>query len=62
MPVFASSLIILKARSRVVIFGYEIRNNENDVLLATGETSHLITGHDMQPRSLPEKYKVMFGL
>ena len=53
---------ILSARSRMVSFGYEVRNTENDMLLATGETSHLITGPDFKPRSLPKKYRVMFGL
>jgi acyl-CoA thioester hydrolase len=55
---------ILRARSRLIHFGYEIRKFETDELLATGETTHLICtpGPDFKPRALPEKYKVMFGL
>ena len=46
----------------MVAFGYEVRKVETDELLATGETSHLICGPDMRPRTLPEKYRLMFGL
>jgi len=53
---------ILKVRSRLIIFGYEVRNIETGDLLATGETTHLITGSDLKPCGLPEKYRVMFGL
>jgi len=53
---------ITKARSKLVGFGYEVRNTATQQLLATGETTHLITGHDMKPRALPEKYRVMFGV
>lgn len=53
---------VTKARSRMVAFGYEVRNSETGTLLATGETSHLITGPDLKPRTMPEKYRGMFGL
>jgi acyl-CoA thioester hydrolase len=53
---------LLKARSKLVIFGYEVLNIETGGLLATGETTHLFTGPDLKSRALPEKYKVMFGL
>ena len=53
---------VLKARTKLVVFGYEVLNIETGALLATGETTHLITGPDLKPRSLPEKYRVMFGL
>jgi acyl-CoA thioester hydrolase len=53
---------VLRARSRLIIFGYEVLHVEAGQVLATGETTHLITGHDLKPRALPEKYKVMFGL
>jgi acyl-CoA thioester hydrolase len=53
---------ILKVRSRLIIFGYEVRNIETGDLLATGETTHLITGSDLRPCGLPEKYRVKFGL
>ena len=53
---------VLRARSRMVSFGYEVRNAASGELLATGETSHLVTGTDMKPRTLPEKYRSMFGV
>jgi acyl-CoA thioester hydrolase len=53
---------VLKARSRLIVFGYEVVKVETADTLATGETTHLITGPDLKPCSLPEKYRVMFGL
>ncbi len=53
---------VSKARSRLITFEYEVVNLETSQLLATGETTHLITGRDMKPCALPEKYRVMFGL
>jgi len=53
---------VLRARSRMVSFGYEVRNAASGELLATGETSHLVTGTDMKRRTLPEKYRSMFGV
>ncbi len=53
---------MLRARSRLISFGYEVRKIDTGELLATGETTHLITGRDLKPRALPEKYKLMFGL
>ena len=53
---------ITKSRSRMIAFGYEVRNAATEELLATGETSHLITGRDLKPRTLPEKYKGIFGV
>lgn len=53
---------VLKARSRLIVFGYEVVNASTREVLCTGETTHLITGRDLKPCALPEKYKVMFGL
>ena len=53
---------VLRVRSRMISFGYEVLKKDTGELLATGETTHLITGPDLKPRTLPEKYKVMFGL
>jgi acyl-CoA thioester hydrolase len=53
---------VTKAGSRMVVFGYEVRKVETGELLATGETSHLVTGPDLKVRKLPEKYRGMFGL
>jgi acyl-CoA thioester hydrolase len=53
---------VTRARSRMIGFGYEVRKVETGELLATGETSHLITGPDLTSRTLPGKYRKMFGL
>jgi len=44
------------ARSRVVVFTYEILGAEGR-RVATGETLHVITDGDGKPRTLPEKYR-----
>jgi acyl-CoA thioester hydrolase len=44
-------------RKRVLIFGYEVYREENDELLAEGETVHVITDRDGRPRVLPDKYR-----
>ena len=44
-------------RKRVLIFGYEIYRQNNDELLAEGETVHVITDRDGRPRVLPDKYR-----
>ena len=53
---------VRRARRRMVVFGYDVLMAEGGDLLATGETTHLITGSDLKPCGLPEKYRVMFGL
>jgi len=51
-----------QARQSVVAFSYEVRKAESGELLATGETVHFVTDTKLQPRSLPEKYRSLFGL
>ena len=62
---FDDTLIIrtslLKARGKLVTFGYEVRKAAGGELLATGETTHLVTGADFRPRALPEKYCKFFS-
>jgi acyl-CoA thioester hydrolase len=53
---------LLEARKRTVRFGYEILNDANGELLATGETLHIICGSDGRPKHLPEKYWKLFGV
>ena len=53
---------IKKANTRLMEFGYEMRNASGDVLLAKGYTKHLICGLDMKPRRLPEAYRELFGI
>lgn len=50
------------ARTSLITFAYEVANAENGQLLATGETVHFVTGRDLQPRALPDKYRSLFGL
>lgn len=47
-------------RKRVLVFGYEVYRQADDTLLAVGETVHVITDRQGQPRALPEKYREMF--
>ena len=58
----AVKTFITKAHSKLIGFGYEIRNTTTGDVLATGETTHLITGADLKPRRLPDRYRVMFGV
>jgi acyl-CoA thioester hydrolase len=48
------------ARRRVLIFGYEIYRQSDNVLLAEGETTHVIVNHEGRPCALPGKYHEMF--
>jgi acyl-CoA thioester hydrolase len=44
-------------RNRIVKFSYEIFRETDDVLLASGETTHVICGKNGRPKSLPPKYR-----
>jgi len=54
--------VLKQARRSVLIFEYQVLNQETGQLLATGETVHVVTGKDLRKRSLPEKYLSLFGL
>jgi len=47
-------------RKRVLVFAYEVYRALDPMLLAEGETIHVITDHDGRPRALPEKYRELF--
>src|SRR6202451_4066081 len=47
-------------REKVIRFGYELRNAHSDLLLAEGETTHIVANSKMKPRSLPDKYLKVF--
>ncbi|MGH9528972.1 MAG: acyl-CoA thioesterase [Terriglobales bacterium] len=47
-------------RESVIHFGYELIRENDGVLLAEGETTHIVTGAEMQARKLPEKYMNAF--
>lgn len=53
---------ILEARKRTIRFGYEVLNDSTGVLLATGETTHIICGRDGRAKQLPEFYCKLFGV
>ena len=44
-------------RNRIVKFSYEIFRGTDDVLLATGYTTHVICGRNGRPKALPPKYR-----
>ncbi|HJY85206.1 MAG TPA: thioesterase family protein [Candidatus Acidoferrales bacterium] len=52
---------VTEARSRIIRFAYEIRQDSTGELLATGETRHVICDRAGRPRTLPEKYGRLFG-
>ena len=43
-------------RSFLLKFGYRVIRAEDSLLLAEGETTHVVCDHTMTKRSLPEKY------
>ena len=51
---------LLNVRDSVVHFGYELRRVADRVLLAEGETTHIVTDADMKIAVLPEKYLSVF--
>jgi acyl-CoA thioester hydrolase len=48
------------SRRRVLIFGYEIYRQSDNVLLAEGETTHVIVNREGRPCALPDKYRDLF--
>jgi len=51
---------VASATGKVIRFTYEIRSKSENLLLATGETAHVITGTDFRPSRLPDRYKAFF--
>ena len=47
-------------RESVVHFGYELVRVGDNVLLAEGETTHVVTDANMKKRAIPEKYAAAF--
>lgn len=47
-------------RESLVHFGYELVRVADDVLLAEGETTHVVTDPHMKKRAIPEKYAKAF--
>ena len=53
---------IAEAQRRTIRFAYEIYREETNELLANGETFHVICDRLGRPKSLPEKYRRLFGV
>jgi acyl-CoA thioester hydrolase len=53
---------VSEARSRIIRFAYQIRQDSTGELLATGETMHVICDRAGRPRTLPDKYGKLFRL
>ncbi len=51
---------ILEAKTRTLQFGYEIFRQEDQKLLATGDTTHVATSREGRAKQFPEKYKMAF--
>lgn len=45
------------ARRRVLIFGYEIYRHSDHLLLAEGETTHVVVNREGRACALPDKYR-----
>jgi acyl-CoA thioester hydrolase len=53
---------VSEARRRTIRFSYEIVNSASSVVLATGETVHVVCDSQNRPKALPEKYRQYFPL
>jgi len=63
-PAFYEDVLIVRTqvgevRSRSIRFIYEVFRASDEILLAEGETLHLVTDENKKVRSLPETYKEM---
>ena len=47
-------------RESLVHFGYELVRASDGLLLAEGETTHIVTDSEMKTRAIPEKYMRAF--
>jgi acyl-CoA thioester hydrolase len=61
-PAYYEDVLIVRTqvgevRSRSIRFIYEVYRNSDEVLLAEGETLHVVTDENKKVRSLPENYR-----
>ena len=47
-------------RQSLVQFGYELLRVRDGLLLAEGETTHVVIDHELKKRAIPEKYMRVF--
>ncbi|HEY3975020.1 MAG TPA: thioesterase family protein [Candidatus Sulfotelmatobacter sp.] len=64
-PVYYDEEILIRTRLKtvresVIIFSYELVRADNNVLVAEGETTHIVTDSKMKVAALPEKYLTAF--
>jgi acyl-CoA thioester hydrolase len=52
---------IAESRNRTIRFSYEVHRDDDQELLAVGETLHVICGSNGKPKLLPEKYRALLG-
>ncbi len=53
---------VTQSRRRTITFAYDVFNEANGTLIATGETLHVICDRHGKAKSLPEKYRQYFPL
>lgn len=53
---------LARATDKVIRYQYEIRRNNDGQLLATGETTHVVTDLNQRPARLPDEYRKYFSL
>jgi acyl-CoA thioester hydrolase len=51
---------LLNVRDSVIRFGYILRRASDGLLLAEGDTTHIVTDAEMKIAVLPEKYLTVF--
>jgi len=64
-PVYYDEEIVVRTRLKtvresVVVFSYELVRDNSKMLLAEGETTHIVTDSKMKVAALPEKYLTAF--
>ena len=52
---------IAETMNRMIRYTYEVFRDDDNQLLATGETKHVICGSNGRPKLLPEKYRARFA-
>ena len=53
---------LARATDRVIRYQYEVRRKDDNLLLATGETAHVVTDFSHKPSRLPDRYREYFSL
>ena len=64
-PVYYDEEVVVRTRLKtvrgsVIIFSYELARADTGVLLAEGETTHIVTNSSMKTATLPDKYLNVF--